>query len=403
MEADISAVFPRHSRREYSDPRFSLREAEKARTFHSSLPGYAPSPLRSLPALSDQLGIGSIFIKDESTRFSLNAFKVLGGSYAAGRWVSELLGYPETSLPYSGITSEEAKSRLGNITFVTATDGNHGRGVAWTAARLRQGCVVYLPRGSADERVENIRALGARAEVTGMNYDDTVRFAAAEAERNGWILMQDTSSEGYEDIPLHIMQGYMTVALEAAEQLNGIKPTHVFLQAGVGSMAGAIAGFFSSVYGEERPVITIVEPHSAACLYLSAKAGDGKPHSATGDLSTCMAGLACGEPCPIAWEVLKNTADCFLSVPEYAAAYGIRILAAPCAGDPPVISGESGAAAFGSAMCLLTEQKYRAIRERLGLNSSSRLLFISTEGATDRENYRKIVWNGKLPVPEAAE
>ena len=399
MEKGISAVFAHPADRKYPDPRFSLPEAEKVRAFHRGLPGYAPSPLLELADLSEKLHIKSIHIKDESTRFSLNAFKVLGGSWAAGRWVSEKLGCADECLPFSGITSDAVRNRLGPVTFVTATDGNHGRGIAWTAARLRQNCVVYLPKGSARERVENIRALGATAEVTDMNYDDTVRFAAAQAERNGWVLMQDTSKEGYETIPLHIMQGYMTMALEAKEQLSGIKPTHIFLQAGVGSMAGAVAGFFASVYGKDRPVITVAEPHSAACLYLSAKARDGKPHAAEGDLESCMAGLCCGEPCPIAWEILKNTTDCFLSVPEYAAAYGMRMLASPCGKDPRIVSGESGASAFGAAMCLLTMPEYAEIRQKLAIGPSSRLLFISTEGATDRENYRRIVWEGKYPVP----
>ena len=283
---------------------------------------------------------------------------------------------------------------LGEITFVTATDGNHGRGVAWTANQLGQKAVVYMPEGSALERLENIRAEGAEAEITDLNYDDAVRLAQKMAEEKGWIMVQDTAWEGYEDIPRWIMQGYATMGHEIMEQIPE-KPTHIFLQAGVGSMAGAMTGFFSNLYQEEKPTIVIVEPAKADCLYRTAKADDGKLHNVTGEMHTIMAGLACGEPCSIGWEVLKGYADAFVRCPEYVAADGMRILAAPAKGDEAIVAGESGAAGFGCMAHILMDTALKDWKEQLKLDENSRILCISTEGDTDRKNYRDIVWNGK--------
>ena len=368
--------------------------ARSVRAFHRSFPQYAPTPLAALPETSELLGLGSIHVKDESKRFGLNAFKVLGGSYAIGCLLGEKLGLAEKEINYSTLSSEESRAKLGEVTFVTATDGNHGRGVAWSATAFGMKSVVYMPRGSAQERLENIRAAGADAGITELNYDDTVRLASRHAEEYGWVLVQDTAWEGYTQIPRRIMQGYCTMALEAAGQLPQ-KPTHIFLQAGVGAMAGAMAGFFASLYSEDKPIITVVEPNRADCLFRTAKANDGALHFVTGDMDTIMAGLACGEPCSIAWEVLSDCADHFLSVPEYAAAKGMRILGNPAGNDDRVISGESGASAFGAVAAIMTEPELAPIRETLELDQNSRVLFFSTEGATDRENYRAIVWDGK--------
>lgn len=379
---------------------FSLEEAQKARNFHAGFAQYNETPLTALPNLAKALGVQTIHVKDESYRFGLNAFKVLGGSYALGRFIAQKLGETIENLPADRILSPEVREKLGELTFVTATDGNHGRGVAWTAHQLGQKSVVYMPKGSSTERLENIRAEGAVASITDLNYDDAVRLADKHAQERGWVMVQDTAWEGYTDIPLWIMQGYSTMGCEILKQLEAQgaeKPTHLFLQAGVGSMAGAMAGFFSACYGEDRPFITIVEPNRADCLFRTAKANDGKLHNVTGDMNTIMAGLACGEPCSIGWEILGSCADAFLSVPERVAADGMRILAAPARGDQPIVSGESGAAAFGAAANLLLDESLANLKEKLGLNEHSRLLFISTEGDTDRENYRNVVWRGKYP------
>lgn len=374
----------------------SLENAKKVQSFHASFPMYRATPLTELKETADNLGLGTIYMKDESYRFGLNAFKVLGGSYAIGSYLAEKLGKTIEEMPYEELVSDRTKKELGDITFVTATDGNHGRGVAWTANKLRQNAVVYMPKGSARERLQNILAEGADASITDLNYDEAVRLANRQAEEKGWVMVQDTAWEGYEDIPEWIMQGYGTMGYEAYTQLPE-KPTHIFLQAGVGSMAGAVTGFFASIYGEERPVITIVEPNKADCVYRTAEAADGKLHFVTGEMNTIMAGLACGEPCSIGWNVLRDYADNFISCPDYMAAQGMRILASPVKGDPQIISGESGAAAFGCVTEIMRDPKYRDIREKLGLNENSKVLFFSTEGDTDKENYRSIVWDGAYP------
>lgn len=373
---------------------FGKTYAKQVRAFHQSFPSYKPTELKSLKNLSEYLGVKSLHIKDESTRFGLNAFKGLGGSYCIGRYLGEICQIPLQDLDYQILQSDPVKEILKDITFVTATDGNHGRGVAWTARELGVNAVVYMPHGSAKERLENIRSLGAKAEITEWNYDDTVRFAARCEKEKGWVLVQDTAWEGYEKIPTWIMQGYTTMALEAVEQLEGKIPTHIFLQAGVGAMSGALAAFFTDYYGEKKPVIVIVEPDHADCIFRTAQAADGKLHTVTGNLNTIMAGLACGEPCTVGWDMLETYADYFISMPDYVAANGMRILGNPLAGDAHVISGESGAATTGFVTEVLRNKELENIKEMLHLDEESRILCFSTEGDTDRENYRKIVWDG---------
>lgn len=396
MQEKFKLVTREHSGKEYIPAFLTEAAARKVRTFHQSFPMYAPTPLEDLSETARCLGLGAVYVKDESRRFGLNAFKVLGGSFAIGSYLAEKMDMDMSDVSYDLLISDETKAKLGDITFVTATDGNHGRGVAWAASRFRQKSVVYMPKGSALERLNNIRAEGAEASITDTNYDGAVRLASSQAASKGWVVVQDTAWEGYEDIPARIMQGYGTMGLEAYEQLPQ-KPTHIFLQAGVGSMAAAVAGLFASVYGEERPVIVIVEPDKADCFYRTAEANDGTRHIVTGDMDTIMAGLACGEPCSIAWDILADCADHFLVCPDYVAAKGMRILGNPAGNDARIISGESGASAFGCVAEIMTNPELSRIRERLGLNRDSRVLFFSTEGDTDRENYRAVVWDGRYP------
>ncbi|MFV0465506.1 MAG: diaminopropionate ammonia-lyase [Lachnospiraceae bacterium] len=373
--------------------------AQKAAEFHASFPMYQKTPLVDLTALSKHLGVKGVFVKDESYRFGLNAFKVLGGSYAIGTYIADKLELDINQLSYEQMISEEVRSKIGELTFISATDGNHGRGVAWTANQLRQNCVIHMPKGSASERLDNIRAEGARADITDLNYDDAVRLSDQEAKENGWILVQDTSWPGYERIPVSIMQGYTTMACEMLEQLQEIKPTHIFLQAGVGAFATAMTGFFRDVYGENGPIITIVEPNEAACIYKTMKAADGAIHPVTGDMQTIMAGLACGEPVTVGIEILRHYCDHFISCPDYVAAEGMRVLSSPVNGDRRIISGESGAAGFGLFYEAMTNESCGWIKEALQLTEDSVILCISTEGDTDQKNYEKIIWDGAYPRP----
>ncbi len=387
----VKIAFNKHAAGAADISAYGMDTAEKARAFHSSIPGYAPTPLRALSCLAQSFGLAGIFVKDESQRFDLNAFKVLGGSFAIGSHIAGLMGEDISALPYERMVSDEVRQKLGEQSFVTATDGNHGRGVAWTANKLGQKSYVYMPEGTAAERLENIRRLGASADITDPTYDEAVLRAASDAEKKGWLLVQDTSWEGYEKIPGLIMQGYTTMALEAVEQLEGKVPTHVFLQAGVGSMAAAVAAFLANYYGERRPKIIIVEPHTADCHYLTIEADDGKIHPIYENMHSMMAGLCCGVPCPIAWEILRDYGDAFASIPDSASAAAMYRLAHPLGSDPVTVSGESGAAGMGLVLELLGDNNLVDIKEKLGIDENSVLLCFSTEGDTDKENYKKIV------------
>lgn len=379
---------------------FSKSEIDKALNFHRTFPDYLPTPLRQLKKLANNLGVGGIYVKDESYRFGLNAFKALGGSYAIGRYLAQRLNKDISELPFDVLTSPEVKEQLGDITFATTTDGNHGRGIAWTARQLRQKSVVYMPKGSSQYRLDKIREEGAVAEITDMNYDDAVRMTAVEAEKKGWVIVQDTSWKGYEEIPTWIMQGYGTMSAEALEEMNNLgveKPTHIFVQAGVGAFAGSVQGYFASLFKEDRPKTVVVESDQADCLYQSALAGDGEPRIVGGDMSTVMAGLACGEPNLIGWNILRDYSDMFISCPDWVAARGMRVLASPLHGDPKVISGESGAVTAGLLSSILLDEDFKEAREALGLDENSHILIFNTEGNTDPYKWRSIVWDGELP------
>ncbi|MBR5969301.1 MAG: diaminopropionate ammonia-lyase [Lachnospiraceae bacterium] len=373
-------------------------EVRRARAFHASFPQYAVTPLAALPLRASSFGLKGLYVKDESYRFGLNAFKVLGGSYAMARYIAKETGRDIGETDYAYLTSDALKKDFGQATFFTATDGNHGRGVAWAANKLGQKSVVHMPKGSTKARFDNIAAEGAQVTIEEVNYDDCVRMAAAEAEQTEHgVIVQDTAWEGYEEIPSHIMQGYGTMASEACEQLAALgvtRPTHVFVQAGVGSLAAAVVGYFANRFPDNPPKFIIMEASAAACLYKAACEGSGNPAVVTGDLDTLMAGLACGEPNVIGWDILRNHADCFVSCPDAIAARGMRMLAAPVKGDPQVISGESGAVGMGLIAALMREAEYAPLREALSLGEDAEVLLFSTEGDTDPERYAQIVWEG---------
>ncbi|NTU59600.1 MAG: diaminopropionate ammonia-lyase [Deltaproteobacteria bacterium] len=382
----------------------SVAEARAARRFHMTVKGYEATPLAALPTLAKRLGVKGVFVKDESYRFGLNAFKVLGGSYAIAKVVCQKLGRRLEDTSFDELRSPEVQAKIKDVTFTTATDGNHGRGVAWAAAQLGVKAVIYLPKGSAQRRVDAILETGQEAHVLDVNYDDAVRYSLARAQENGWTIIQDTAWEGYDDIPRWIMQGYATMADEASDQLRlfGVeRPTHVFLQAGVGSMSGAVAGYFVNQFPACPPKTVVVEPENAACIFLSAQLGDGEPHNVGGDLQTVMAGLACGEPNPIGWEILRDFSTSFVSCPDYVAGRGVRLLANPLPGDTRVTSGESGAVGPGLLSLLMERPELDAARRQMGLDETSVVLFFSTEGDTDPVSFRRVLWDGLYPVPAA--
>nr|WP_294673621.1 diaminopropionate ammonia-lyase [uncultured Blautia sp.] len=392
-----------------SDDKFldlmSEENVTKANEFHKSFPQYSVTPLQKLSALADYLGVKGIYCKDESYRFGLNAFKVLGGSYAMGRYIAQELGRDISELPYNVLSSDKLREEFGQATFFTATDGNHGRGVAWAAKRLGQKAVVRMPKGTTKTRFDNIAKEGAEVTIEEVNYDDCVRMAAAEAAKTEHgIIVQDTAWTGYEEIPSWIMQGYGTLVLEADKQLkeNGVdRPTHVFVQAGVGSLAGAVVGYFAHKYKENPPVMVVCEASAADCLYRSAVQADGNLVNVTGDLQTIMAGLACGEGNTIGWDILKNHVTVFASCPDWMSAKATRIYANPLENDPHIISGESGSVPLGLAYTALHDEDAKDLKEALKLDENSNILVISTEGDTDPVRYREIVWDGLYGTNES--
>ncbi len=375
----------------------------KIRGFHRQIPGYRMSPLKGLSNLAARLGLGGIWVKDESARLDLQSFKVLGGSYAIYRLILRRLGLEDRELSFSDLSNGALRQKLGDLTFAAATDGNHGRGVAWSASQMGFKSVIYVHKLTSQARIHAIERNGAKVVVVDGNYDDAVRQVNQDAQGYGWEVVSDTSWEGYEDIPRWVMQGYTTMLSEAQEQLAAqglIRPTHIFVQAGVGSLAAATIGFYASLFGKESPHSVVIEPTRAACLFRSAQMGDGRPYKVEGDLDTIMAGLACGEPNPIAWQILKDTTDYFAICPDYVAAMGMRVYGVPLKEDPVIISGESGAVTLGALMYIMKQASTKNLREQLELGLDSHILLINSEGNTSPDDFRYVVWEGGIPVPE---
>ena len=371
-----------------------VETVDKIKQFHESFPHYAVTPLASLSKLSHELGVAGIYVKDESFRFGLGSFKALGCTFAIASYIAKTLGKSIWELDYK--TLPEAAKKLGEFTFFAATDGNHGRAVAWAARELGQKAVIYMNKGCPQVRLEHILKENAEASISELNYDDTIRFVRDLAAKTpNSEIIQDTAWEGYEDIPGWIMQGYAVMALEACRQLDDlkIKPTHFIIQAGVGAFAGSAQALISNYYGKKTPVSFIVEPHVADCYHKSVKRGDGEPVNVAGDMQTIMAGLACGEPSISAWDILKNNGNFFVTIDDKHTENAMRTLGRPKDGDPKVISGESGASGMGFLLELLTNDDLKELQQKAKIDKNSVFLLFSTEGDTDPNNYQKIVFN----------
>ncbi|QTD42551.1 diaminopropionate ammonia-lyase [Sporosarcina sp. Te-1] len=376
---------------------FQPQTVDRIREFLQSHPAYQETPIHSLKHLAKHLNIHNLIVKDESLRFGLNAFKGVGGLYAMGRVVAERAGLDVPSLSFSQLLEPEVQKKLGELTFISATDGNHGRGVAWVASELGQKSKIFMPKGSSISRLSAIQELGAEVQITDTNYDETVRMCADMAKENDWIIVQDTSWTGYEEIPLWIMQGYSVLAAELFEQLQAAQmasPTHIILQAGVGSFAASVAAYFTNRFPEHSPRIILVEPGAADCFFRSFTTHDGHMEEIKGDLATIMAGLSCGVPNPYAYRLLKNLAHASFSCADSLSALGSRVLGNPLSDDHRIISGESGSIPIGLLYYLRTTEEGAEICKALSIDDQSRILCISTEGDTDPSFYRDIVWKG---------
>ena len=350
-------------------------------------PGYAPTPLYDLPGLARQLGLGALFYKDESQRFGLKSFKALGGAYAVLRLLAQVVARHTGGLPAtaSEILSGRWRELLAKQTVTCATDGNHGRSVAWGAQMFGCRCVIYIHATVSEGRRAAIARYGAEVVRIDGNYDDSVRHADAQAKVHGWTVVSDTTYEGYRDIPIDVMHGYGVLSREVIAQIGDLPPTHVFVQAGVGAFAASVAAAFWLAWCKHRPKLVVIEPIEADCHLRSAQAG--RPVVVTGALDTVMAGLACGEVSPAAWEIVSAAASAYVALDDRYALDAVRAFADPAKGDPAIVSGETGAAGLAA---LLAAQQHASLRALLELDASSRVLLLGSEGDTDPEIYRRI-------------
>lgn len=388
-----TAAYNEHGRADIlSDQAFEIAQREIA-----SWTGYHETPLRELPGLAREFGIGGLRYKDESGRFGIGSFKALGGAYAVLRLLqNEIERETGGRVSSADILSGTYRDITAPLTVTCATDGNHGRSVAWGAQMFHCRCVIYVHAGVSDGRCAAIAHYGAEVRRVPGNYDDAVRQADQDAQGNGWSVVSDTSYEGYVSVPRDVMQGYSIMVDEALRQ-SPSAPTHVFVQGGVGGLAAAVCSHLWQRYGNRRPVYVVVEPEKADCLYRSAVAGE--PVVVHGALDTIMAGLACGEVSQLAWKILQPGADAFMTVTDAAAAEMMRILADGRFGDAPIVSGESAVAGL---VGLASAASDRDARARLGLDQDSVALVFGTEGATDEEVYRQIVGRSADQVAAAA-
>ena len=347
---------------------------------------YAPTPLVSLKTLAKQIGVGEVLYKHEGPRFGLGSFKALGGAYAAlrvlQREISKRLG---TEVSLSDIRRGQYSDEVAKITLVSATDGNHGRSLAWGCQRFGAPCRIYVHAEVSEGRAEAMRDLGADVIRIAGDYDESVVLAKSEAKANGWFVVSDTSWSGYSLPPRDVMAGYGVMTREICEALDQA-PTHVFLQGGVGGLAAGVAAALRQYWGAESPRVIIVEPELAACLFESAKAGAATSVAIAEE--TIMAGLSCGEPSPLAWEIIEEEATDFLTIPESVVAPTVRLLARPLPGDTALEAGESAVAGLAALIMARTDDDVSA---PLGLDGESRVLLIGSEGVTDPAIFQMIM------------
>lgn len=394
--ATYSVRRPGGDRPRWTDTHDSVVSAVGLAAAHATIagwPGYAKTTQHHLPGLAAKLGVADISLKDESTRFGLGSFKALGGAYAVARLLQRLAGETlDREVTMSEITGRAVPEIAAATTVCCATDGNHGRSVAWGARNFGCRCVIFIHATVSEGRKAAIEAYGAEVRRCSGNYDDSVREAQATADREGWFVVSDTSYPGYMEVPKDVMQGYELMADEAFSDLAR-PPTHVFLQTGVGGMAAAVAANAVRRWGDDRPAIVLCDPDRAACWLDSLVAGE--PVAVDGDLDTLMAGLACGEVSALAWQILADFTDAVIALPDRTAIEAMKLVANPVLGDPAVVAGESAVAGLAGLIAALQDEQLAA---NLGLDRGSRIALFSTEGDTDPELYRDLVGRSAAEV-----
>lgn len=370
-------------------------DADDIGDLHRSLPQYQPTELVELPNLANRLGLGRLLVKDESTRFGLKAFKALGATYAIYKYLQTYLAKTNRACPVaSEFYNRSGLLNVGELTFCTATDGNHGRGVAWVARQLGQPARIYMPSDTVPARIENIRGENAEVVIVNGTYDQAVKQAATDAKTNGWVIVSDTSWPGYEQIPLWIMAGYLTLFREIETALqNQPEIDLVLIPGGVGALAGAAAWYFRKIYPQPGPKLIMVEPTEAACLLESIESPRAEPIMGRGRQDSIMAGLNCGLPSPVAWPLIKHGFSHLMAVSDTDCERAMRQYYWPEAGDQRLISGESGAAGLAGLQVLMSDPTMVQTRGELRLDQYSTVLLLSTEGDTDPESFARLVVN----------
>lgn len=353
----------------------------------SRWPGYRTTPLHRLNHLAARLGVQSIDYKDESQRFALKSFKALGGAYAVFRLIQKAIAqqHPGVTATVADIFTGRFNAIVAALTVTCATDGNHGRSVAWGAQTFGCRCVIYVHQMVSQGRADAIAAFGAEVVRVPGNYDDSVRHADQQAQAHGWTVVSDTTYEGYREIPIDVMHGYGVMAREVVAEMP-TPPTHVIVQAGVGAFAAAVCATFWLAWGAQRPRFIVVEPTNAACFFESGLVDH--PVAVGGDLDTVMAGLACGEVSPVAWEILKFGVQAYVTLADDFALEAMRLLAAPNAPDPAIVAGETGSVGLG---LMIAAEQSPEIARLLGLSTTSRVLLLGSEGDTDPVIYQSVV------------
>ncbi|PKF79982.1 diaminopropionate ammonia-lyase [Vibrio sp. vnigr-6D03] len=379
-----------HPERLYTDKQrgiLSVKSAQDAIQDITQWPHYAVTPLHDLDTLSSDAGLGKLWYKDESQRFGLKSFKALGGAYAVAKQLQQVLAQRYGKTPtIAELLAGDWKSEIAEITVSCATDGNHGRSVSWGAQMFGCECIIYIHKDVSEGRKLAMESYGAKVIRIEGNYDESVRLADSEAKEHGRIIVSDTSYEGYMDIPKDVALGYTVMLAEIVEQLKGEIPTHVFIQGGVGGLASAVCGYFWDLWGTQRPRFLIVEPEQANCLQQSAKAGE--PVTVHGSLETLMAGLACGEVSSLAWEILAEGANDFLTLSEDAIPQTMKMLASGESHSEKIEAGESAVPGLAAALIARSDTE---LAKTLELDSNSRVLVIGTEGATDPDLYQTLI------------
>ncbi len=369
--------------------------AKKAKRFIETLEEYESTPLVSLDALASRFGVQKVYVKDESKRMGLNAFKGVGVLYGVARLICDRFDLDIEKIGFNDLMAPELNSKIQELVFIAATDGNHGKGLSWILSKLGCKCHIYMPKNSTEARVKAIENYGATVTVTDGNYDDTLRIVIEKAAENDWIHVQDQAWEGYTKVTNLISEGYTIIADEALGQMQedgSEKPTHIILQAGAGSFAFGILGYFANVFKESKPYMVLAEPENADCYYQSVT--NGEYTVVTGELETIMAGLSVGEANFVAWETLRTIVEGYASCSDSISARGMRILSSPIGDDTRIISGESGALGFGLLSMLCQSNDYEDIKNQMKIDENSVVLLISTEGDTDPKVYEDVIWNG---------